>query len=480
MRTPDAPVLRDIVLVGGGHSHVGVLRAFGMRPEPGVRLTVICNTVDTPYSGMLPGYIAGHYGYDEVFDLPRLAAFAGVRFFRAEVVGLDLAVGKVLCRERPPVAFDWCSINIGSTPQMASVTGAAHAVPVKPIPQFNQRWMALLARAQTSAAPVRVAVVGGGAGGVELTLAMQHRLRQALKTANRPGLDPVFHLFTRDAEVMPTHNPAVRRRFTQVLAQRGVALHTQAEVNHLAPGWLRASDGTDLAVDEVVWVTQAGGSAWLQDTGLALDSTGFIQVNAQLQTSDPRVFAAGDIASFTDRPLEKAGVFAVRMARPLADNLRRAVRGEPLRPYRPQRTWLALISTGDRHAVASRGRWVGFAGDWVWRWKDHIDRRFMRCFSVFPPMPAPLPVRPALPLSADESQQAQMAVAMRCGGCGAKVGASVLSRALAQLQPLVRDDVLIGLDAPDDAAVMRVPPGQALVQTVDFFRAFIDDPYRFG
>ena len=477
-----SPVLRDIVLVGGGHSHVGVLRRFGMRPEPGVRLTLVCNTVDTPYSGMLPGHIAGHYSHDDVhIDLIRLAQWAGARFIQDEVVGLDLAAGRVLCRTRPPLAFDLCAINIGSSPRMADVVGARdHAVPVKPIAGFNARWLALLDRVRQQPGPLTVAVVGAGAGGVELALAMQHRLRQELAALGRPGDAPVFHLFTRDAEPMPTHNAWVRRHFTRVLGERGVRLHVNAEVVELAAGRLQTRDGAVLQADEVVWVTQAAGPDWLAGTGLDLDEHGFIRVNAQLQASDPRVFATGDIAAFTPRPLEKAGVFAVRMGPVLADNLRRAVRGEALRAYRPQRRWLALVSTGDRHAVASRGA-LGVAGDWVWRWKDRIDRAFMRRFSDLPAMTrAPTAAVPRLALTADESQQALSAMAMRCGGCGAKVGATVLSRALAGLVPVARDDVLIGLHAPDDAAVLRVPPGQALVHTVDFFRAFIDDPYLFG
>ncbi|MBK6335020.1 MAG: selenide, water dikinase SelD [Betaproteobacteria bacterium] len=482
MQAAEQPVLRDIVLVGGGHSHVGVLRRFGMKPEPGVRLTVICNTVDTPYSGMLPGYVAGHYGYDDVhIDLPRLAAFAGARFFHDEVVGLDRAAGKVLCRERPPVAYDLCSINVGSTPQVSRVPGAAeHAVPVKPIPRFDARWLALLDRVRQHAGRTTIALVGGGAGGVELTLSMQYRLRHELRAIGRDPDDLEFHLFTRDAEIMTTHNGWVRRRFTRVLARRGVRLHARAEVRAVTAGGLTTVGGEALAADEVVWVTQAGGPAWLADTGLALDADGFVAVDEFLRSSDPRVFAAGDVAAYTRRPLEKAGVFAVRMGMPLADNLRRAARGEPLRAYRPQRRWLALISTGDRHAVASRGP-IGFAGDWVWRWKDSIDRRFMRRFGEFPAMAAPPAASVAkVSLTADEAQQAISAVAMRCGGCGAKVGATVLSRALGALRPVERDDVVIGLHAPDDAAVVRVPPGMAMVHTVDFFRAFIDDPWVFG
>jgi selenide,water dikinase len=182
-----------------------------------------------------------------------------------------------------------------------------------------------------------------------------------------------------------------------------------------------------------------------------------------------------------NHPREKAGVFAVRQGPPLAENLRRAVEGTALKPYRPQSKWLALISTGDRYAVASRGA-LAFQGAWVWRWKDWIDRRFMRKFDEFPQMEAGTAsaAPSSVVLGEEEAAQALSAVAMRCGGCGAKVGATVLSRALGALHPVDRDDVLIGLHAPDDAAVVRVPPGKAMVHTVDFFRAFIDDPYIFG
>jgi selenide, water dikinase len=486
MQTSSQPVARDIVLVGGGHSHVGVLKRFGMHPEPGVRLTVICTDVHTPYSGMLPGYVAGHYSYDEVhIDLARLAVFAGARLYRDEVVGIDRAAGKVLCRHRPPVPYDRLSINIGSTPRLSGVAGAADfAVPVKPITRFNERWLALLARVQAhTQGALRIAVVGAGAGGVELLLAMQHRLRRELQALGRNPDLLEFHLLNAGALILPTHNAGVRRKFAQVLGERGVQLHLNAKVVQVTPGELHCANGQVVLADEIMWVTQAGGAPWLNGTGLALDEGGFIQVNDRLQTlTDPAIFAAGDIAALQDRPLEKAGVFAVRMGRPLADNLRWSLQGKPLKPYRPQSRWLALISTGDRFAVASRGA-LGFSGDWVWRWKDRIDRTFMRKFSEFPEM-APQATAPTtanqLALSQEESRQAISAIAMRCGGCGAKVGSTVLSRALGQLQVVQRDDVLIGLHDPDDAAIVRVPPGKALVHSVDFFRAFVDDPYLFG
>lgn len=484
MQAATTAIVRDIVLVGGGHSHVGVLRMFAMNPVPGLRLTVICTDTDTPYSGMLPGYIAGHYAFDEVhIDLRRLAEFAGARYFRDEVTGIDRGARKVLCRTRPPVPYDVLSINIGSTPQLARVAGAAeHAVPVKPIRRFNERWLALLERVRGHAGPTTIAVVGAGAGGVELTLAMQYRLRGELAALGRDPDELRFHLFSAGPTILPTHNAAVRGAFARVLAERGIVLHRDAEVTAVAAGRLQVRDGEALDADEIVWVTQAGGAPWLRDTGLALDGDGFIRVRDTLQTeTDALIFAAGDCAAMDGWPLEKAGVFAVRMAKPLADNLRRTVLRQPLLAYRPQRRWLALISTGDRHAVASRG-WIFARGDWVWRWKDWIDRRFMRRFSEFPEMneAARASAVSPIPLEAAEQAQAISAIAMRCGGCGAKVGATVLARALAGVHPIERDDVLIGLHEPDDAAVLRVPPGYALVHSVDFFRAFIDDPWVFG
>ena len=380
MQTTDQPVLRDIVLIGGGHSHVGVLRNFAMQPTPGVRLTLICSGAHTPYSGMLPGYIAGHYDYDDVhIDLSRLAIFAGARFIAAEASGIDRTARKVILRDRPPIAYDRLSINIGSTPQVGQVPGAAdYAVPVKPIFQFNHRWLSLLERVRQQRGRTTVAVVGGGAGGVELTLAMQHRLRKELRALGRDPDDLVFHLFTADDDILPTHNAGVRRRFATVLEARGVQVHRGAPVKEVAAGRLLVGTADWFSADEIVWVTRAGGADWLRATGLALDKQGFIRVNDNLQSvTDPLVFAAGDIAAMDNYQLEKAGVFAVRMAGPLAENLRRSVADLPLQAYRPQRRWLALISTGDQYAIASRGA-LGFAGAWVWRWKDWIDRRFMR------------------------------------------------------------------------------------------------------
>lgn len=483
MQTTEQPVLRDIVLVGGGHSHVAVLKRFGMKPIPGVRLTLVCRDTHTPYSGMLPGYIAGHYDFDDVhIDLSRLAAFAGARFFRDEAVGIGREQTKLHCRNRPSVPFDWLSINIGAAPQLQRVPGASeHAVPVKPITGFDARWRQILSHVRShQPGRLRIAVVGAGAGGVELTLAMQYRLRNELSALGQNPDDLELHLFNADAYILPTHNRRVRRWFAATLSERGVTVYNNTAVSQVAAGQLMAGNGQAFDADEIVWVTQAGGAAWLADTGLALNDDGFIRVRDTLQSvTDERIFAAGDIATMDNHPRPKSGVFAVRQGPPLATNLRRVVKSRQPKPFRPQSDWLALISTGDKQAVASRGN-LGLAGAWLWRVKDRIDRRFMAQYTDLPAMTEDSPSQAAVQLEGEEAQQALSAVAMRCGGCGAKVGASTLSNALGQLAPVPREDVVVGLHAPDDAAVVRVPPGKAMVHTVDFFRAFIDDPYVFG
>lgn len=476
----DTPVVKDIVLIGGGHSHVSVLRMFGMNPVPGVRLTLIARDIHTPYSGMLPGFVAGHYGYDDVhIDLGPLARFAGARLYHGEVEGVDLKERLVHVPGRPPVYYDLLSINTGSRPRTLDVPGALeHALPVKPIDNWLSDWEALQQRVLHSEGDFRIAVVGGGAGGVELALSTQHRLRSLLREHADDASRLHYELLTDGPEILPTHNAGVRRRFARVLEERGIHVQRNSKVVSVEQHGVQIESGDFRAADAVLWVTRAGAPEWPGDSGLAVDDEGFILVDRQLRSiSHPEVFAAGDIASLPDsRP--KSGVFAVRQGPVLTENLRRSVAGRPLKNYRPQKNFLGLISTGDPYAVASRGNW-SWEGKLLWTWKDWIDRRFMRMFNELPEMAEERSAE--LGGIADaEAIEALSTPAMRCGGCGAKVGSTVLSRVINRLPVQRREGVLIGLEAPDDAAAFEVPPGKVLVQSVDYFRAFIDDPYTFG
>ncbi|MEA3303295.1 MAG: FAD-dependent oxidoreductase, partial [Pseudomonadota bacterium] len=386
----NTPVVKNLVLIGGGHSHLSVLMRFAMKPVPGLRLTLITRDLHTPYSGMLPGYIAGHYDYDQThIDLRKLAQFAGARIYHSEATGLDLDNRLVLSQDRPPVPFDLLSINIGSRPGTLHVPGASElTLPVKPIDTFLSRWDELIQRIVGSTEPFRLVVVGGGAGGVEMALATQFRLRRQLQQACEPVERLSVSLLTDSETILPTHNPGVRRRFVRVLHDRGISVHTGHAVCEVRETEVVCDGGAVIEADAVLWVTRASAPAWPGDSGLAVDEEGFIQVNDFLQsTSHPGVFAAGDIAAMVNHSRPKSGVFAVRQGPPLAENLRRALHEQQLKPFRPQSKFLGLISTGDKYAIASRSNW-SVEGAWVWRAKDWIDRRFMRMFGELPKMSA--------------------------------------------------------------------------------------------
>ena len=475
------PILKDIVLVGAGHAHVTVLRRFGMKPVPGVRLTLVTRQVDTPYSGMLPGLIAGHYGFDDVhIDTGPLARFAGARLYHAEVTGLDLQARRVICEGRPPVPYDVLSIDIGSTPGGAEIPGVTqHAIPVKPIDRFLERFAAAHARVLVARGKVCVGIVGGGAAGVELALSLEARLRRDIAAAGHAPAALRMVILSGSPALLPALPPGARRRLERIIAQRGIEVHNGARVSGIEGRRVMLEGASSLEIDEVFWTTQARPAAWLGSTGLALDERGFIAIDDRLQSlSHVGVFAAGDVASMRGRDLPKSGVYAVRQGPVLTDNVARTLAGRPLRLYRPQGQALYLVSTGDHHAVGARNG-VSFEGAWAWRWKDWIDRAFMDKFNKLPEMSAPAKEVTVGIADADAIKEIS-ALAMRCGGCGAKVGAGVLSRALGAIVPAPRSDVVIGLDAPDDAAIVDTGGKRLSVHTVDYFRAIVDDPYTFG
>ena len=454
MTPSGAPPLRDIVLLGGGHAHVQVLKRFGMRPTPGLRLTIVSREPHSPYSGMLPGLVAGDYGWEDVhIDLLRLAAFAKARFIAAEATGLDLGNRRVRFDDRPPLRYDVLSLNTGGAPGGAFASD--FVTPVKPIGRFLPAWQRIVADAEAQ----RLAIVGAGAGGVELALAIVKR---------HPRMTCV--LVDAAADILAPFPAAMRRRLRHELARRGVAVETGFQVAEAAGGRLRAADGRAVGADHALWVTGVEAPRWPAESGLEVDAGGFVSVKGTLQsTSHADVFAAGDVAAFASRPLPKSGVYAVRQGPALARNLRSFALGRPLRLYRPQRKALAILGVGGGRAVASRGR-LSAAGGWAWRWKIWLDRRFMRRFNELPAMTtAESALAPAL--------RADAPPAMRCGGCGAKLGADALRRALERLAVPASSATLRGIG--DDAAIVR-PGGADLALSCDGFRAMIDDPYRFG
>jgi len=452
------PIARELVLVGGGHSHVIVLRMLGMQPIPGLQVTLVSPDTRTPYSGMLPGLIAGHYDEDDIhIDLVPLCRFAGARFVQATVSGLDALMQTVQLEGRPRIRYDVLSLDIGITPSLDEVMGAReNVIPVKPINQFLQHWRSFQTRVAAGEIS-SVGFVGAGAGGVELCLAVQHQLRQAFS----PQTHPIsFHLFSDGDSLLKGFPKGVQEKFEQTVADRGVNFHRNFRVEQVDRHKLISSTDESCALDAIFWVTSAASQTWLKYCGLKLDDGGFVCVTRTLQTeSFSNIFAVGDIAHMSASPRPKAGVFAVRQGPPLYRNLRRFLLQEALEDYKPQDRFLSLVSTGDKYAVASRNE-RSFSGAWVWRWKDWIDRRFMRRFNDLPTMH----LQPQTGLLAEFDDQ------MQCGGCGSKISAVLLSEVLDEL----------GLKVRDDAAVYEVPSGKTMLHSIDYFKSFIDDPYDFA
>lgn len=382
---------KHLVLIGGGHSHAIVLKNFAHHPLPGVDLTLITPDIYTPYSGMLPGHIAGFYTYQEChIDLEKLTNFADAQLYIDRAVGLDLKKRRVICAIGTPVNFDILSIDIGSTPATISVPGAAeYAIAAKPVPKLLEHWYGLLERvAKNPEQPVSIAVVGGGAGGVELALSMQTHLQGIIS----PHQGLTIHLFGRQQQLLPNYPQSVQGQLQQILTQRGVNLHLGETVGEIAPQdshrgtpamfQVKCVSGLLVECQKVFWVTQASAPPWIKTTGLGTDEQGFILVGDTLQSqTHPEVFAAGDIATMVNHPCPKAGVFAVRQGKPLFDNLQRILSGKSLKVYRPQPEYLSLIGTGDKRAIATRGALTSSPHRVFWCGKDWIDRRFMVQFT---------------------------------------------------------------------------------------------------
>ena len=322
---------------------------------------------------------------------------------------------------------------------------AGGGIPVKPIGRFLDRLQTL----ENSLPPdARIAVVGGGAGGVELALALAHRFRG----------QPKIVLVSSTAEPLANAPLRTRRVVRAALVDAGVELASGVTAGALAGGKLPLSDGTTLDASAALWATNVVGPAFLLESGLVCDPSGCVAVDSALRSvSHDFVFAAGDCAAL-GRP--KSGVWAVRAGVPLAENLRLAARRQPTKPWKPQKDALVILGLGAGRAVAWRNG-ITVSGRMAWRLKDWIDRRWMRMYTKM-------------------RMRADPADPMRCGGCGAKVGAEVLAGALAALPRSGSGDLFDALAHKDDAAVMRAPAGQLLVQSVDHFRAFLDDPYVFG
>lgn len=453
--TLSRPPKRRLILLGGGHAHVQVLTALAMKSFPETEVVLISRDIHTPYSGMLPGYIAGHYTHDDIhIDLSKLARRANAQFIAESASGIDPEAQRITFPERPALHYDWLSINIGSTPNQRTPGAAEYALGVKPIDAFLKRLHSAIETLKSAPTALPIAVVGGGAAGVEVAMALRYRLQQERITT------PI--ILVAGGGLLPGMPDKARLLMRAELERQQIKVR-ESRVESVHETLLYFADREALPVSLTIWTTGAVAKPWLADTGLQLTEHGFIAVEDTLQSvSHPRVFAAGDVATMVNQPRPKAGVFAVRQGQMLVNNLRRAVAGESLKTYSLQSSFLSLLALGDRRAIGVRRRWAT-SGKWVWWWKNTIDRRFMKKFQVRP-----------MPIAHQDDP-----TAMRCTGCGGKVGGGVLRDALS-LVPEVGggQDVTSGIVLAD-AAISRQGE-QRYLQSTDTFVDCIFDDYRLG
>lgn len=463
----EIPALRDLVLIGGGHSHVQVLKKFAMNPVPGVRITLISESALSPYSGMLPGYMAGAYSEQDInIALGPLCVFAKARLICARVSGIDPVANTIALDGRPSLRFDVLSVNCGAEQPPLSGQG----VRVKPLNKFIPEWAEIKRSIHANPHYANsIAIIGAGAGGAELALSFR---------ASLPANTDI-HLV--GPSLLPGHGLGAVKQLEAVLAEKRIVYacdRISADEANTADSTVNLklqSSEQIIRADHVFWVTDVRAPQWLKATGIAQDERGFLRVDERLRSvSHPHIFAAGDVAHLLDQERPKAGVYAVRAGPILAANLALAIQGLSLAgsssQFRPQRYHLNLIGCGDDTAIASWGPLATRGRVW-WQLKQWIDKKFMRQFNELPVMQAPVH---SLPSALSEHLPDDL---MRCGGCGAKLAADPLRRVLARLPE--QSSVNLKLGIGDDAAEV-INTGPTTLATVDGFRSMVSDPYLFG
>ena len=405
-------------------------------------------------------------------DLIRLAQSAGARVIIGEVTGLDQENRQLLFRSRPPLAFDIMSIGIGSRPTFSGVEIADDAplLAVKPMQTFLGRLESRLNELRSTTSNPKITVVGGGVGSIEIAFCLYERFfgKPKHQESSWPtDLQPEIALVTRGAEVGSGLLDSTVNKTRREFEKRNIGVHTGATVASVDKDGLVLATGERINSDVVIWATGAVAGPLLGKLGLETDERGFLLTKDNLEvTKMSGVFAVGDTGTMVGSKLSKAGVYAVRQGPILHKNILRKINGsDNLLPFKPQSDFLKLINLGNDRTIAEfKGR--SFLGGWCWKVKDRIDVKFMRMYQDYKPM------KMTVDLSDDDEP-------MRCLGCGGKIGGEILSSVLKELQIDDHPDVKIGLNNPDDAAVIATKNNEVTV-TTDFFASPFDDPYLAG
>ncbi len=459
----------DIVLLGAGHTNAHIIRMWRMKALSETRLTCVSNLTTATYSGMVAGTLAGQYhaSRNEI-DLVRLCAACNVRFIHAQATGLDSDNNLLLLDNRPPLKFDALSIGIGSQPQTLSAEDIG--LTIKPMQTFLPR---LSAKLQELASlkkdrTLRIAIVGGGTAGVELAFCLPKFIQRQF---GKLGLVEL-HLIEKGSQILSDMPPRAQILAQHELARQKVHLKRNCTIKSARSDCVEFENQETLPVDLLIWATSATALKLHSPINLPKDERGFLLTRNTLQSvGNDSVFAVGDAGTVENQKLAKAGVYAVRQGAILWKNLRNYLLGVPLKKWRPQKTFLTLINSGDSRAIATYGQFSTHAR-WCWHLKNWIDSRFIDKYQYYPD--------PSKMQHRHKQVRNHGNKPMPCGGCGCKVSASVLADCLSKIKNPTAEQVLLGIQPPDDAALVKYGSGDAVAATTDFFTAFTEDPYLLG
>jgi len=456
----EIPITNDLVLIGGGHSHLSVLMKLSKKPLNGNRITLITNEIDTPYSGMIPGYIEGIYSWrDSHIDLYRLCLKLNVRFIHAEVERVSAHEKEIYFKDRPKIKFDVLSINTGIQSNNREIKGAAkYCLPVKPISKLANNFLNKITNFKS------IAFIGGGAGSVELALAIKKRFLNI-------NQDIKITIITGKRGLLSTFPQKTKLTSLKTLEKFKIDIIEYKRVLEVKPKQIILSDKSMLKIDKAILSTNSMTPKWLAKSDILLTKDNYILVNKSFQTNYKYVFASGDVIDFNNQNLKKAGVFAVRSGKPLAINIRKFILGKKLVEYKFNKNYLALIGTSKRSAIATKYN-LTFNSRFFFYLKKYIDQNFIKKFSDFK-------IRKKFTLEALKTDVLNIFVKhkekitdendiMQCKGCAAKVPLNALKQALP------KDIVSTSEDA------VSVPGHPELYQTVDMISSIITDPFLLG
>ncbi len=470
-----APASHDLVLIGGGHSQVNVLKKFGMKPIAGLRITLINNYYISPYSGMLPGYIAETYTKTQTqIDLLNLCKFSNSRLIIDNVIGLDPTEKQVILKDRMPIKFDTLSINTGGEPNLDNIKGAKEfSIPIKPISKLV-KVIDDIKRKILQSNEISISVIGGGAGGIELVLALNEYLK-TIKSIKKIKIN----LISKGKYLAQAKNKFSQNCILSFLKDNNINVILNDEVIEIGANFIKTLKGTIINSEFNFLVTPISPPKWIANTDLRLDKLGFIKVNKFLQTSDKNIFASGDICSLENYKLPKAGVYAVRQGPILYKNLRAKILNLKFSSFKPQRSFLSLIGNGKNEAIFS-WKGISFRSKFAWFLKSNIDQRFIRKYNYLD-LKKMESISPHPKLISQKNVGDPALEKIRCLGCGAKTPWLSLNKGINSSKEILtlksRKLNLNKVNITDDASITNVPIGNDLVQSVDLISAIINDPF---